>query len=86
MPTQYIRHVFVVRKKDTQKLISVKFVWHNLKKDVNQCATQCFSYQSSMIPKHVHAPLDTFVVPRKRFSHINIVMRHASPPASICWI
>ena len=33
---------------------------------------QCLSCQSSKIQKHVHAPLDTFVVPDKRFSHINI--------------
>ena len=79
MPTQYRRKVFAVMhslahlgRKATQKLISDKFVCHNLNKDVNQWAKQCLSCQSSKIQKHVHAPLDTFVVPEKRFIHINI--------------
>ena len=59
-------------RKAIQKLISDKFVWHNLNKDVTQWTKQCLSCQSSKIQKHVHAPLDTFVVPDKRFSHINI--------------
>ena len=73
VPTQYRRKVFDVihslahpGRNATQKLISERFVWHNLKKDVNQWAKQCISCQSSKIQKHVHAPLDIFVVPDKR--------------------
>ena len=81
MPTQYRRKVFDVihslahpGRKATQKLISEKFVCYNLNKDVNQWAKQCLSCQSSKIQKHVHAQVDTIVVPEKRFIHINIVI------------
>ena len=47
VPTQYRQQVFDVihslahpGRKTTQKLISDKFVWHNLKKYVNQWAKQ----------------------------------------------
>ena len=69
VPTQYRRKVFDVihslahpGRKATQKLISDKFVWHNLKKDVKQWAKQRLPCQSSKIQKHVHASPDTIVV------------------------
>ena len=59
-------------KKTTQKLISGKFVWHGLKKQVNQWGKECLVCQPSKIQRHIHAPPDTFNVAEKRFSHIYV--------------
>ena len=59
-------------KKTTQKLISGKFVWHSLKKQVNQWEKECLVCQPSKIQRHIHAPPETFDVAEKRFSHIHV--------------
>ena len=58
--------------KATQRLISSKFIWHGLKKQVGTWAKQCLACQQSKIQCHVRAPLQTFKVPPRRFDHINI--------------
>ena len=68
-------------RRTTQKLISQKFVWHCLKKQVNQWVKECVRCQSSKIQQHVHAPLETFSVPEKRFSHIHVDLVGPLPPS-----
>lgn len=58
--------------KATVKLIAEKFVWHGLRRQVSSWVKQCHECQTSKIQKHTRAPLETFRVPDKRFSHINI--------------
>lgn len=79
VPLAYRRQVFNVihklahpGKRATQKLIAKKFVWHGMNKDVNQWAKECLVCQQSKIQRHVHAPLENFTVPEKRFSHIHV--------------
>ena len=79
VPQDYRRHVFDVLhsishpgQKATVKLISQKFVWHGLKKQVVQWSKECLSCQRSKVHTHIKAPLQNFTVPEKRFSHIHV--------------
>ena len=79
VPQDYRRHVFDVLhsishpgQKATVKLISQKFVWHGLKKQVGQWSKECLSCQRSKVHTHIKAPLQNFTVPEKRFSHIHV--------------
>ena len=54
------------------KLISEKFVWHGMQKQVSSWAKQCHHCQSSKVDKQTKSPLEEFSVPAKRFSHINV--------------
>ncbi|GFO19642.1 Pol polyprotein [Plakobranchus ocellatus] len=58
--------------KATVKPVSDKFVWHGLRRQVSIWVKECHECQSSKIQKHTCAPLQTFTVPEKRCSHINI--------------
>ena len=58
--------------KATVKLISEKFVWHGMRKQVSSWVKQCHHCQSSKVHKHTKSPLEEFSVPAKRFSHINV--------------
>lgn len=65
----------------TRKLVSSKYVWHGLKKDVNKWTRECVMCQRSKIHRHTRAPLETFRVPEKRFSHINVDLVGPLPPS-----
>ena len=67
-------------RKTTQKLISEKFVWHGLKKQVNQWTKECIHCQTSKIQTHVRAPIDNFKAPEKRFSRIHVDIVGPLPP------
>ena len=56
----------------TRKLISSKFIWNGLQKQVGVCATQGIPCQSSKIQKHIRAPLEKFSVPHRQFDHIHV--------------
>jgi len=88
VPPEYRRLVFDTihnlahpGRKTTQKLVSDKFVWHGIRKQVNQWAKECLQCQASKIQTHVRAPLENFTVPEKRFSHIHIDLVGPLPPS-----
>ena len=56
----------------TQKLMTAKFVWHGIRKQVGLWAKQCTACQSSKVQTHVRSPPETFAVPKARFDHINV--------------
>lgn len=56
----------------TMKLIIKRFVWPSIKKDTRNWARACIPCQKSKIHRHNKTPLTTFLVPGKRFEHINI--------------
>ena len=85
----YRRHVFDVLhnishpgQKATVKLISQKFVWHSLKKQVGQWSKECLSCQRSKVHTHIKAPLQNFTVPEKRFSHIHVDLVGSLQPSA----
>ena len=72
VPTEFRRNVFETLhnlahpgQKATLKLISQKFVWHGMRKMVNQWTEQCLQCQRSQIQTHTHTPLQHFKVPAK---------------------
>lgn len=56
----------------TQKIMTDKFAWHGINKEVRLWAQQCIECQRSKIHRHVKAPLEYFAVPNIRFSHIHV--------------
>ena len=56
----------------TKKLISAKFVWHGLAKQITAWARQCIQCQWSKIQAHVKAPLQSFEPTTKRFEHVHV--------------
>lgn len=68
----------------TRKLVTNKFVWHGISKQVNEWTKSCIPCQQSKIIRHIHAPLQTFEVPQRRFDHINIDIVGPLPPSQGC--
>ncbi|GFR95202.1 Pol polyprotein [Elysia marginata] len=68
-------------RKSTVKLVSQKFVWHGLKKQVNQWTKECLACKKSKIQTHVHSPVTNIPVPAKRFSHLHIDLVGPLPPS-----
>lgn len=56
----------------TNKLISEKFVWPGMNKDISLWSKQCIQCQRSKIHRHNRAPFGSYVLPENRFDHINI--------------
>ncbi len=67
--------------RSTRKIISSKFVWNGLQKQVGQWAKQCLACQSSKVQTHVKAPLNSFRVPGRRFDHIHVDLVGPLPPS-----
>lgn len=65
----------------TRKLVSTKFVWHSLHKDVGAWAKSCIACQTAKVHRHTKAPLETFKIPRRRFDHVNIDIVGPLPPS-----
>ncbi|CAL1568882.1 unnamed protein product [Knipowitschia caucasica] len=67
--------------KATVKLVSAKFVWPGLKKDVKTWASTCVACQRAKVQRHVKAPLGPFSVPERRFEHVHVDLVGPLPPS-----
>lgn len=56
----------------TNRLISEKFVWPSMKKDVTLWTKQCIACQKSKIHRHNKAPLARYEISETRFDHLNV--------------
>ena len=56
----------------TQKLLTDRYVWHVIRKQVGGWAWTCKSCQEAKIQRHIRTRVQTFYVPHRRFDHINI--------------
>ena len=56
----------------TQKLVTSKFVWNGVQKQVGAWAKQCTACQSSKIQTHIRTPLEKIKIPQRRFDHIHV--------------
>ena len=65
----------------TRTLVTQKFMWHGINKDVSSWAKTCTSCQKAKVQRHVKAPLAQFTVPARRFDHINIDLVGPLPPS-----
>ena len=66
----------------TRKLVSTKFVWKGLQKQIGCWAKQCLACQTSKVQTHVQAPLQRFETPLRRFDHIHVDLVGPLPPSN----
>ena len=88
VPNAWRRHIFETIHglshpgiRATQKLISTKFVWHGLRRQVAHWVRTCVSCQTAKVQRHTKAPLATFSVPHRRFDHVHIDIVGPLPPS-----
>ena len=67
-----LHHLAHPGPKTTVKLISGRFFWPNMRRDITAWTHSCVSCQNSKVHKHIRAPLGTFSTPDARFSHVHI--------------
>ena len=58
--------------KATTRIITAKFVWPHMRKDISRWARNCESCQRSKIHRHNRSLLGNFNLPEGRFDHIHI--------------
>ena len=56
----------------TQRLVTTRFCWPNMKKMVKIAARECISCQRSKIATHVHLTPEHIPVPSRRFAHVHV--------------
>ena len=56
----------------TQKLLTERFVWPGINKDVRQWTRSCTHCQKAKVTRHTAAPIGTFATPDARFDHIHL--------------
>jgi len=65
----------------SQKLMSAKFVWPGLHKDVRDWTNTCQDCQRAKVHQHTRAPLQNFPVPERRFDHVHVDLVGPLPPS-----
>ena len=56
----------------TRQMICSKVVWPSMREDVSQWARECLHCQRAKVTKNIVPPIGEFLVPNKRFEHVNI--------------
>ena len=54
------------------KLISERFVWPNMNRDIRQWARTCQACQRSKVHRHTVSPIGSFSLPHHRFANVHI--------------
>ena len=65
----------------TRRLITARYVWHNINSDVCKWAQSCTVCQQSKVQRHTKAPLASFVLPDSRFNQVHIDIVVPLPPS-----
>jgi transposase InsO family protein len=58
--------------KATKRIISARYVWPSLAKDVSLWARECVNCQRGKVIKHVHLPPEQIPIPARRFAHLHV--------------
>ncbi|KFD64619.1 hypothetical protein M514_23221 [Trichuris suis] len=79
VPHQFRREVFLSLHSlahpgvnATQDLITKRFLWPSMNRDIRQWTRACLACQRSKVTKNTIAPLQPFPQPNRRFEHIHI--------------
>lgn len=56
----------------TRKLITERYFWPNMNKELNVWAKECVSCQKSKIIRHTKSPVHKIEIPKGRFEHIHL--------------
>ena len=88
VPTALRRSVFALLHnvshpgcRATRRLISSRFVWKSLAKDVTAWSRECLSCQRSKVHRHVHLRASPIPIPDRRFAHIHVDLVGPLPPS-----
>lgn len=65
----------------TTKLISTRFVWPCMKKDIQQWTRACIGCQKAKIQRHTRSPLQQIETPSERFMYIHLDLVGPLPPS-----
>ena len=68
----------------TKKLVSSKFVWHGLGKQITEWARCCVPCQLAKVHRHTKSPLSKFEPPSRRFEHVHIDLVGPLPESQGC--
>ena len=66
----------------TRKVITQKFVWVGIKKEISDWCRQCIPCQKSKKHRNVKASTQHSEIPTKRFAHVNIDLVIPLPPSN----
>nr|VZI27511.1 unnamed protein product [Spirometra erinaceieuropaei] len=67
----------------TVKLITHRFVWPNINRDVRRWTRSCLPCQRAKTHRHTITPPGTFATPDARFSHVHIDLVGPLPPSNV---
>ncbi|XP_029634962.1 uncharacterized protein LOC115210498 [Octopus sinensis] len=88
VPQKYRREVFSALHSlshpgicSTQKLISTRFVWTSINKDIREWTKCCVACQKAKIHRHIKSPIGSFSQPDARFQHVHIDIVGPPPPS-----
>ncbi|XP_065052942.1 uncharacterized protein LOC135682132 [Rhopilema esculentum] len=65
----------------TRHLVSQRYVWPGMNKDIRNWTRSCIPRQQSKITHHTKTPLGTFATPDARFAHAHIDIVGPLPPS-----
>ncbi|KAI5737937.1 hypothetical protein M8J77_000914 [Diaphorina citri] len=65
----------------SSRLISERFIWPSMQKDIKHWVRQCHDCQASKVHRHERSPLAKFLVPDERFAYIHIDVVGPLPPS-----
>ena len=65
----------------TRRLLTARFVWPNINKDVTHWSRTCQQCQRSKVHRHTTTPLSTFASPDARFDHVHVDLVGPLPPS-----
>lgn len=68
----------------TQRLITARFFWPGINKDIRTWSRTCISCQHSKIHRHTVTPLAYFPMPDAPFRHIHLDVAGPLPPSNGC--
>ena len=67
--------------KATQRLITSRYVWPNIKADTRKWAQSCLQSQRSKVHRHTFSPVSTFATPDARFDQLHVDIVGPLPPS-----
>ena len=71
----------------TRQTIADKFVWPSLREDCTRWARECVPCQQAKIHRHTVPPIGEFIVPERRFTHLNMDLVGPLPMSNGCkWL
>ena len=68
--------------RSTVKLVTQKFVWHGINRDVRSWARSCFGCQTAKVNRHTESGIGKFPPPKRRFGDIHVDIVGPLPPSN----